>query len=84
MRWPDGVGEPAGSDGSGGLQSAAAVVPKKRGLSVFGFGARPKMELLWDSPAAAGHNRKTVFRVALTSEGDRKAARALDASLSQS
>jgi hypothetical protein len=84
VRWPDGVGEPAGSDGSGGLQSAAAVVPKKRGLSVFGFGARPKMELLWDSPAAAGHNRKTVFRVALTSEGDRKAARALDASLSQS
>ncbi len=42
------------------------------------------MELLWDSPAAAGHNRKTVFRVALTSEGDRKAARALDASLRQS
>jgi hypothetical protein len=37
------------------------------------------MELLWDSPAAAGHNRKTVFRAALASEGDRKTARALDA-----
>lgn len=85
VKWPDGVaGESAGSDGSDDLQRAAAVVPKKRGFSVFGLGARPKMELLWDSPAAAGHNRKIVFRAALASEGDRKAARALDASLRQS
>jgi hypothetical protein len=40
--------------------------------------------LLWDSPAAAGHNRKTVFRTALASEGDRNTARALDMSLRQS
>ncbi|MEX3939475.1 hypothetical protein AB4Y44_07960 [Paraburkholderia sp. BR10937] len=42
-----------------------------------------KIELLWDSPAAAGHNRQTVFRVGLASEGDRTAARALDATLRQ-
>lgn len=45
---------------------------------------RPKIELMWDSPAAAGHNRQTVFRAPLTSEGDRVAARALDTSLRQS
>lgn len=44
---------------------------------------RPKIELLWDSPAAAGHNRQTVFRARLASEGDRTAARALDAALKQ-
>ncbi|WP_061124064.1 hypothetical protein [Caballeronia catudaia] len=44
---------------------------------------RPKVELLWDSPAAAGHNRTTVFRAPLASEGDRNAARALDATLRQ-
>lgn len=43
----------------------------------------PKVELLWDSPAAAGHNRQTVFRVRLATEGDRVAARALDAALKQ-
>ncbi|WP_321927014.1 hypothetical protein [Paraburkholderia guartelaensis] len=44
---------------------------------------RPKIELLWDSPAAAGHNRQTVFRVGLASDGDRTAARALDTALKQ-
>lgn len=44
---------------------------------------RPKVELLWDSPAAAGHNRKTVFRAPLATEGDRNAARALDTTLHQ-
>lgn len=44
---------------------------------------RPKVELLWDSPAAAGHNRQTVFRVRLATDGDRAAARALDAALKQ-
>jgi hypothetical protein len=44
---------------------------------------RPTVELLWDSPAAAGHNRQTVFRVRLATEGDRVAARALDAALKQ-
>ncbi|WP_206999672.1 hypothetical protein [Trinickia mobilis] len=44
---------------------------------------RQRIELLWDSPAAAGHNRQTVFRVPLATEGDRVAARALDATLQQ-
>ncbi|CAH2811839.1 MAG: FIG00453615: hypothetical protein [Candidatus Burkholderia crenata] len=85
VKWPEGMGEAIDSSG---LDSAAAgvagiaVVPRQRGL--FGWKGRPKMVLLWDSPAAAGHNRKTVFRAALASEGDRKTARALDASLRQS
>jgi hypothetical protein len=44
---------------------------------------RPKIELLWDSPAAAGHNRQIVFRTRLASEGDRSAAGALDGALKQ-
>ena len=79
VKWPEGSG---GSDSADGLESAAVVAPRKRGL--FGRDARAKMELLWDSPAAAGHNRKIVFRAALASVGDRKAAQALDASLRQS
>ncbi|HEY4296139.1 MAG TPA: hypothetical protein VGM85_06670 [Paraburkholderia sp.] len=47
------------------------------------FSRRPKVELLWDSPAAAGHNRQTVFRATLATEGDRVAARALDTTLRQ-
>jgi hypothetical protein len=47
------------------------------------FARPPKVELLWDSPAAAGHNRTTVFRAPLASEGDRNAARALDVTLRQ-
>jgi hypothetical protein len=85
VKWPAEMGKGAASDGSAGSESAAAavaVVPTKRGL--FGRDARAKMELLWDSPAAAGHNRKIVFRAALASEGDRTTARALDASLRQS
>ncbi len=44
---------------------------------------RPRIELLWDSPAAAGHNRQTVFRVRLSTVNDREAARALDNALTQ-
>ncbi|APR36522.1 hypothetical protein [Paraburkholderia sp. SOS3] len=58
-----------------------AMPPRRAGLA--GWLRRPKIELMWDSPAAAGHNRQTVFRVPLVSEGDRAAARALDASLRQ-
>src|ERR1700722_12794459 len=57
VKWPEGTVEATasenGSAGLGGTATAVAVVPKKRGL--FGRDARPKMELLWDSPAAAGH-----------------------------
>ena len=47
------------------------------------FARRPAVELLWDSPAAAGHNRTMVFRARLSNENDRSAALALDATLRQ-
>ncbi|MGF6534255.1 hypothetical protein P3T20_005059 [Paraburkholderia sp. GAS206C] len=62
--------------------AAAASVPRAA-AQVGWMHRRPKVELLWDSPAAAGHNRQTVFRAALATEGDRVAARALDTSLRQ-
>ncbi|HWX10472.1 MAG TPA: hypothetical protein VNZ04_00505 [Trinickia sp.] len=69
--------------------STASADMARRGPGAVARGPRPSgraarrshVELLWDSPAAAGHNRQTVFRVALTTEGDRAAARALDARL---
>jgi hypothetical protein len=73
VKWPEGFRT---------SETAAVTAPAKRGR--FGRRAHAKMELLWNSPAAAGHNRKTVFRTPLASEGDRKAARALEASLAQS
>jgi hypothetical protein len=53
-----------------------------RGLLAGRF-RREKVELLWDSPAAAGHNRKTVFRVGLAGAGDWNTARALDVALAK-
>jgi len=94
VRWPDaGQGsapipatEPvAGAAGPSQVSVAAAqpaaVVAAPR-ASLAGW-RRPKVELLWDSPAAAGHNRQTVFRAPLVTESDRVAARALDALLQQ-
>lgn len=93
VRWPAGQSTsatpaptPAVAFGVAGESSGhtapvgAAAAPA---LTRGGFGRRQKIELLWDSPAAAGHNRQTVFRAALTTEGDRAAARALDTSLKQ-
>ncbi|SMG03117.1 hypothetical protein [Burkholderia singularis] len=57
--------------------AVSAARPARRGF------ARPKIELVWDSPAAVGHNRQLVLRTPLATEGDRIAARALDASLKQ-
>jgi len=48
-----------------------------------GWFKRPKVELLWDSPAAVGHNRQIVMRVPLVTDGDRVAVLALDAALKQ-
>ena len=48
-----------------------------------GWARRSQVELLWDSPAAVGHNRQTVFRATLATEGDRTSAHALDATLRQ-
>ncbi|KAF1055896.1 MAG: hypothetical protein GAK41_00274 [Burkholderia gladioli] len=56
---------------------ATSDMPRGKPLS------RPKVELLWNSPAAVGHNRQIVARAPLATEGDRAAARALDATLRQ-
>ncbi|NTX32068.1 hypothetical protein HT746_33985, partial [Burkholderia pyrrocinia] len=67
----------AGEQGAPDVQPAA--VPPRRG----GLFRRPKVELLWDSPAAVGHNRQTVMRAPLATDGDRVAVLALDAALKQ-
>jgi hypothetical protein len=90
VRWPEGetgaaalpTPTPAVAGDAHGLRatsSAGSASVERIGL----LHRRPKVELLWDSPAAAGHNRQTVFRAALVTEGDRAAARALDSSLRQ-
>ena len=88
---PDGADVPVvtARDGAGpAATSALAVRSPSSGAPGtkrrrFAFGRRPRVELQWDSPAAAGHNRQTVFRVPLATEGDHAAARALDAALRQ-
>lgn len=67
------------------VPASPSALPPTSGAAAVQTSAnrRPKVELLWDSPAAAGHNRQTVFRVRLATEGDRVAARALDAALKQ-
>jgi len=76
VRWP-GRAAPAAAEGAADAQPA--VVPPRRGS----FFNRPKVELLWDSPAAVGHNRQIVMRAPLATEGDRVAVLALDAALKQ-
>ena len=66
---------------AGGVTVAPAL--SRQTSSAQRSGRWPRIELLWDSPAAAGHNRQTVMRVRLVTEGDRVAARALDAALKQ-
>uniref|UniRef100_E1T540 Transmembrane protein n=1 Tax=Burkholderia sp. (strain CCGE1003) TaxID=640512 RepID=E1T540_BURSG len=93
VRWADGAGTGSASPpapmvalhAAAETFSTAASTRSGGGPSLVraAFGRRPKIELLWDSPAAAGHNRQTVFRTALTTEGDRVAARALDSTLRQ-
>ena len=97
VHWPDGQGDAgaapvavtAAEFGTAeavapvGIGSApASAVPRTAAHSGW-LHRRPKVELHWDSPAAAGHNHQTVFRAALATEGDRVAARALDTSLRQ-
>ncbi|MGG1946649.1 hypothetical protein AB1286_17845 [Trinickia sp. NRRL B-1857] len=62
---------------------AAGVQGGEAGVRTHGWARRSQVELLWDSPAAVGHNRQTVFRTRLATEGDRSAAHALDATLRQ-
>ncbi|CAH2809571.1 MAG: FIG00453615: hypothetical protein [uncultured Paraburkholderia sp.] len=91
VRWAAGQGArpmaaPAVAFSAAGAEPGTAVQSVGSGAPTLArgtFGRRPKIELLWDSLAAAGHNGQTVFRTALTTEGDRVAARALDTSLRQ-
>ncbi|WP_193097936.1 hypothetical protein [Burkholderia sp. Z1] len=77
VRWP---GRTAPATGEQAAQDVPpAAVPPRRG----GLFQRPKVELLWDSPAAVGHNRQIVMRAPLATEGDRVAVLALDAALKQ-
>ncbi|PLZ02517.1 hypothetical protein CY652_10390 [Burkholderia sp. WAC0059] len=82
-RCDDGAGS-AGAGAGGETRSApvSGAASRKAGKRLV-WPRRPKVELLWNSPAAAGHNRQTVFRAPLVSDGDRTAARALDAALRQ-
>ncbi|RKP50682.1 hypothetical protein [Trinickia fusca] len=72
-------GAAAAAPGAAGVGPSATARPAR----ASGRARRSHVELLWDSPAAAGHNRQTVFRATLVTEGDRAAARALDATLRQ-
>ncbi|SMG14815.1 hypothetical protein [Paraburkholderia susongensis] len=93
VRWASGGHAPStpaptpavvfGAAGEPGASAAPVGSVAAPSLARSALGLRPKVELLWDSPAAAGHNRQTVFRAALTTEGDRVAARALDTTLRQ-
>ncbi|MEI5998911.1 hypothetical protein H3V53_17370 [Paraburkholderia bengalensis] len=97
LRWPDGARGAArmaraadAIDLSGAQPATVPQIPHGANghatlerAGVGGLLRRPVIELTWDSPAAAGHNRQTVFRAPLSTEGDRVAARALDANLRQ-
>lgn len=90
VRWAAGRGVPATPAATPAIAFGGAGEPRMSMRSgaapalVHGLlGRRPKVELLWDSPAAAGHNRQTVFSTTLATEGDRVAARALDTTLRQ-
>ncbi|WP_109478098.1 hypothetical protein [Paraburkholderia sp. C35] len=94
LRWHDGTQRAAGAmrasqavDLSGAQAATVPPIPNGHATleraGVGGLLRRPRIELTWDSPAAAGHNRQTVFRTPLSTEGDRVAARALDANLRQ-
>jgi hypothetical protein len=86
LKWPE---PPAGAAPSATLLAPATEPATASAVQASGearsglFARRQKVELLWDSPAAAGHNRTTVFRAPLANDSDRNAARALDATLRQ-
>jgi len=97
VHWPDGQGDTGAAPlaapaavfdtaevaAPASVGSASASALPRAATHTGWLHRRPKVELLWDSPAAAGHNQQTVFRAALVTEGDRVAARALDISLRQ-
>lgn len=86
VKWPTPPDTRAASSPTILTPSTQPAAPSVQGNGIARrgwFTRRPKVELLWDSPAAAGHNRTTVFRAPLATEGDRSAARALDSTLHQ-
>ena len=70
---------PVAADGAPAVSGRAGAPA----IRAHGWARRSQVELLWDSPAAVGHNRQTVFRATLATDGDRTAAHALDATLRQ-
>lgn len=90
VRWPAGMAAGQGPvAASEEPVASAAQVAANVGSSTaarfspFYWRRSQRVELVWDSPAAAGHNRQSVFRAPLATEGDRVAARALDTTLRQ-
>ncbi|MGN6653637.1 MAG: hypothetical protein ACTHL0_26830, partial [Trinickia sp.] len=67
------------ADGAPAPAAQGGVAP----VRARGWARRSQVELLWDSPAAAGHNRQTIFRTTIATDGDRTSAHALDATLRQ-
>lgn len=67
------------ADGAALPEASNPVAP----VRARGWARRSQVELLWDSPAAVGHNRQTIFRTTIATDGDRTSAHALDATLRQ-
>lgn len=69
--------------GSRSIWPARASLPRAQAAMPSSFDARTarSIAMLWNSPAAAGHNRYLVFRAATWSSTDKFAAQALDAAL---
>ena len=69
--------------GSRSIWPSYASLPKVHAAMAPSFDARSARSaaLLWDSPAAAGHNRHLVFRATTWNASDKFAAQALDAAL---
>lgn len=80
VRWAEaGHQAPLAEDG-------AAVPPGRQPLRHWAAWRRgaPAIELLWNSPASAGHNRQLVFRVPLRGAAEHATASSLDTLLQQS
>jgi hypothetical protein len=69
--------------GGGSVLNTSVSSSTSRPAGFAGRFRRDGMALLWDSPAAAGHNRKTVFRTTMPRSGDKTTAQALEAALRQ-
>lgn len=84
VKWPAASAiereRPSATTAPGADGASSATAPRG---GAAGWARRSQVELLWDSPAAVGHNGQTVFRATLATDGDRTSAHALDATLRQ-